>query len=105
MIGSSNHVTFASLRTLRVFLEKYSSPAPFDVCYQSNIVGSTACAMTFENQILDWLFSRKSDDNSPFQIFSNDSDCTIIEEFAYVFIFSLFEKSELKTLKNYHLLI
>ncbi|GIY53666.1 serine-protein kinase ATM [Caerostris darwini] len=98
--GSSNHVTFASLRTLRVFLEKYSSPAPFDVCYQSNIVASTACAMTFENQILDWLFSRKSDDNSPFQIFSNDSDCTVIEEFAYVLSLICLRNPELRNPKE-----
>ncbi|GFT82291.1 serine-protein kinase ATM, partial [Nephila pilipes] len=84
--GSSNKVTYASLRTLRIFLEKYSLSSVSSF-HQSSLYGASSfTAVTFENQVLDWLFSRKSDDDSPFQVFSNDTDCRTIEEFAHVLI-------------------
>ncbi|GBM71384.1 hypothetical protein AVEN_117326-1, partial [Araneus ventricosus] len=92
--GSNNHVTCVSLRTLRVFLETYPSLAAVNVCFQ-NI--SSDSSLTFENQILDWLFSRKSDDNSPFQVLSNDTDCLTAEEFAKVLTLLCMKNSELRS--------
>ncbi|KAF8778752.1 Serine-protein kinase ATM like protein [Argiope bruennichi] len=99
--GSNNHVTYASLRTLRVFLETYPSLSPVNACFQNTIQNiSSVNSSTFENRILDWLFSRKSDDNSPFQVLSNETDCLTVEEFAKVLTLLSMKNSELRSYKE-----
>ncbi|XP_035230931.1 serine-protein kinase ATM-like isoform X2 [Stegodyphus dumicola] len=80
--GSSNPVTSASLRSLKTFLEKYPASYTAHSMYYNNSVSSMGNG-TFENQIMEWLFSRKNDDNSPFQVLSND-DMPTLEAFAEV---------------------
>lgn len=65
------------MKSLAIFLENYSP---------SSIIGLNSVCLynNFENQVLEWLFSRINDDNSPFQVVSDDKDLSTYEIFAYV---------------------
>lgn len=92
--GSSNHLTQASLLTLRIFLEKYPVPSVIDVFRQSSVHASNI--LTFENQVLEWLFAKKSDDSSTSQVLAIDADVMTVEEFTSVLVLLCLKNCELR---------
>ncbi|KAG8185655.1 hypothetical protein JTE90_008926 [Oedothorax gibbosus] len=90
--GSSNHVTSASLQTLRIFLEKYPIPSIIDVFRQNNLHSNNV--LTFENQVLDWLFARNSEES--FRTLPIDGEISIIEELSSVLVLLCLKNCELR---------
>lgn len=68
------------MKTLATFLEKFSSSSVLG----GHLSNNRGLCENFENQVLEWLFCRKNDDNSPFQVVSDGVDLSTYETFAHV---------------------
>ncbi|XP_042907102.1 serine-protein kinase ATM isoform X1 [Parasteatoda tepidariorum] len=86
-LGCSNRVSHASLKSLEIFLKSFASSISNNNLGLKNSVGH-------ESRILEWLFSKKSEDNAVFQILSDDVDIDVFEVFAEVAASLLLQSNE-----------